>query len=45
MGHKIEVDGRRIATISNAELTKLAEDKGKKANKARMELIRRGAPV
>ena len=38
---KIEMGGKGIAMISNVELEKMAEGTGKKADKARMELIKR----
>lgn len=41
MGMKIAMGGKGMAQISNEELGKLADTKGKKGNKARMEQVKR----
>ena len=41
MSAKLEMGGKNMSMFSNKELTTLAETKGKKGNKARMELTKR----
>lgn len=45
MGIKVEMGGKGMAMLSNDELGKLADTKGKKGNKARMELVKRKVKV
>ena len=41
MSAKIEMGGKGMAMFSNKELIALSENKGKKGNKARIELVKR----